>query len=166
MHEQLADGRSFSLFNIHEDFNCEGLIIEADHSLPAARVVQALDQLIEWHGVPKVLRYDNGLEYFSENDRQWAKRRGIHLDFTEPDQPQRNAYIERYKRTVRYDWLAQTLCVTIAAAQESATRLQQRTAQYGVWWHHPDHEASSGSMAPLLAPTTCGGISPPDRFSA
>jgi putative transposase len=62
MHDQLADGHSFRLFNVLDDFNREGLIIEADLSLPAARVVRALDQLIEWRGVPQVIRCDNSPE--------------------------------------------------------------------------------------------------------
>ncbi len=122
MHDQLADGRSFRLFNVLDEFNREGLIIEADLSLPAARVVRALDQLIEWRGVPQVIRCDNGPEYISDTVRRWAKGRGIHLAFIQPGQPQQNAYIERDNRTVRYDWLAQTLFDTIEAVEASATR--------------------------------------------
>lgn len=122
MHDQLADGRSFRLFNVLDDFNREGLIIEADLSLPAVRVVRALDQLIEWRGVPAVIRCDNGPEYISETVQQWAKGRGIHLDFIQPGQPQQNAYIERYNRTVRYDWLAQHVFDTIDEVQAAATR--------------------------------------------
>ena len=44
MHDQLSDGRSFRLFNVLDDFNREGLGIEADFSLPAVRVIRALDQ--------------------------------------------------------------------------------------------------------------------------
>ncbi|HVY24518.1 MAG TPA: transposase, partial [Steroidobacteraceae bacterium] len=33
-----------------------------------------------------------------------------------------NAYVERYNRTVRYDWLNQTLFDSIEAVQDSATR--------------------------------------------
>lgn len=122
MHDQLADGRSFRLFNVLDDFNREGLIIEADLSLPAARVVRALDQLIDWRGAPAVIRCDNGPEYLSETVQQWAKGRGIHLDFIQPGQPQQNAYIERYNRTVRYDWLAQSRFDTIEEVQAAATR--------------------------------------------
>lgn len=39
----------------------------------------------------------------------WANRRGIHVEFIQPNKPQQNAYIERYNRTVRYDWLAHYL---------------------------------------------------------
>jgi putative transposase len=58
MHDQLSDGRSFRLFNVLDDFNREGLGIEADFSLPAVRVIRALDQIIEWRGKPKRLRCD------------------------------------------------------------------------------------------------------------
>jgi putative transposase len=54
--------------------------------------------------------------------QQWAKGRGIHLDFIQPGQPQQNAYIERYNRTVRYDWLAQHVFDTIDEVQAAATR--------------------------------------------
>ena len=35
--------------------------------------------------------------------------------------PQQNAYVERYNRTVRYDWLNQYLFKTIEDVQEAAT---------------------------------------------
>jgi len=35
-----------------DDFNREGLGIEVDFSLPAARVIRSLDQNIEWRGKP------------------------------------------------------------------------------------------------------------------
>jgi putative transposase len=122
MHDQLRDGRSFRLFNVIDDFNREGLGIDVDLSLPAARVVRALDQIIEWRGLPKRIRCDNGPEYVSATVQQWAKDRGIQLDFIQPGQPQQNAYIERYNRTVRYDWLAQTLFDSIEEVQDAATR--------------------------------------------
>jgi putative transposase len=47
MHNGLADGRSFRLFNVIDDFNREGLGIEVDFSLPAERVIRSLDRFIE-----------------------------------------------------------------------------------------------------------------------
>lgn len=52
MHDQLHDGRSIRLLNIIDNFNLEGLGIEIDFSLPAERVVNALEQIIEWRGCP------------------------------------------------------------------------------------------------------------------
>ncbi len=65
MHDQLEDGRCFRLLNVIDDFNREALGIEIDFSLPAERVIRALDQIIEWRGKPAAIRCDNGPEYMS-----------------------------------------------------------------------------------------------------
>lgn len=122
MHDQLADGRPYRLFNVIDDCNREGLGIEVDFSLPAERVIRALDQIIEWRGQPETIRCDNGPEYISELLKNWSEELGIQLEFIQPGKPQQNAYIERYNRTVRYDWLAQFLFDSIEEVQEYATR--------------------------------------------
>lgn len=122
MHDQLADGRSIRLFNVIDDFNREALAIEIDFSLPAERVIRVLDQIIEWRGKPDVIRCDNGPEYVSGLTLAWAEKRGIRIEFIQPGQPQQNAYVERYNRTVRYDWLAHYLFDSIEEIQEFATQ--------------------------------------------
>jgi putative transposase len=121
MHDQLQNGRSYRLFNVIDDFNREGLGIDVDFSLPSERVVRALNQIIEWRGKPKCLRCDNGPEYVSALLANWASENGIELRFTQPGNPQQNAYIERYNRTVRYDLLNQNLFESIEEVQELAT---------------------------------------------
>ncbi|MCT7233198.1 DDE-type integrase/transposase/recombinase, partial [Salmonella enterica] len=76
MHDQLSDGRSFRLFNVLDDFNREGLGIEVDLSLPSARVIRALEQIIEWRGKPHAIRCDNGPEYISGALLAWAVQHG------------------------------------------------------------------------------------------
>lgn len=98
MHDSLQDGRNDRLFNVIDDFNREGLTIDVDFSLPAERVVRALDRVIEWRGKPTTLRCDNGPEYVSNARKLWSEKRGIRLDFIQPGNPQQNAYIERYNR--------------------------------------------------------------------
>lgn len=122
MHDQLADGRSFRVFNVIDDFNRQALGVEADLSLPAVRVIRALDQMIEWRGKPAAIRCDNGPEYISGALLAWAARREIRITFIQPGKPQQNAYIERYNRTARYGWLAQHLFDGIEQVQESGTR--------------------------------------------
>jgi putative transposase len=122
MHAQLSDGRSFRTFNVIDDFNREGLAVEVDISLPALRVIRALDQVIEWRGKPRAIRCDNGPEYISHALATWAKKHGIALMFIQPGSPQQNAYVERYNRTVRYDWLNQHMFMSIDEAQTSATQ--------------------------------------------
>ena len=50
MHDQLADGRTFRLFNVIDDYNREALGIEIDFSLPPERVIRELKQIVSWRG--------------------------------------------------------------------------------------------------------------------
>ena len=85
-------------------------------------MIRALDQLIAWRGKPLAIRCDNGPEYISQLLTDWAKAQGITLTYIQPGKPQQNAYVERYNRTVRCDWLNQHLFDSIADVQDFATR--------------------------------------------
>jgi putative transposase len=122
MADQLSDGRSVRLFNVIDDFNREALAIDVDFSLPALRVIRSLDQVIEWRGKPAAIRCDNGPEYISGALLGWAEKRGVRIDFIQPGKPQQNAYVERFNRTVRYEWLAQYEFDRLADMQDYATR--------------------------------------------
>jgi|GEM_PF-965718 len=88
----------------------EGLGIEIDFSLPAERVICSLDKIIEWRGKPGTIRVDNGTGYISGKLLIWAEKRSITI---QPGQPRQNAYIERYNRTVRHEWLDRYIIETI-----------------------------------------------------
>ena len=47
MSDALADGRLLRTFNVLDDYIREGLGIEVDLSLPSARIIRALDRIIE-----------------------------------------------------------------------------------------------------------------------
>jgi len=70
-------------------------------------VIRALRQIIGWRGKPEVIRCDNGPENISETVRRWADEWGIRFEYIQPGKPQQNAYVERFNRTVRYEWLSQ-----------------------------------------------------------
>lgn len=93
MHDQLSDGRSYRVHNVINDYNRESLDILIDFSLPAERVLRALDQLIEWRGKPKRIRTDNGPEYIGELMEKWCDQHGIEHVFSQPGNPQQNAYV-------------------------------------------------------------------------
>ncbi len=99
MADRLGDGRAFRLLNVLDGFNREGLGIEVDFSLPAERVIRSLNRIIEWRGKP-----------------------GVSILHIQPGKPQQNAYIERYNRTVRQEWLDQFIIESIGEAQDHATQ--------------------------------------------
>lgn len=121
MHDALASGRSFRTFNVLDDYNREGLGIEVDFGLPSGRITRVLDQIIEWRGKPKAIRSDNGSEMCSAEFQTWAAKHGIRLIYIQPGKPTQNAYVERYNRTVRHEWLDQHLFESIEDAQRTAT---------------------------------------------
>jgi putative transposase len=122
MADRLGDGRAFRLLNVLDDFNREGLGIEVDFSLPAERVIRSLDRIMEWRGQPGSIRVDNGPEYVSGKLIAWAEKRGISIQYIQPGKPQQNAYVERYNRTVRHEWLDQHIIESIEEAEDYATQ--------------------------------------------
>ena len=146
MRDQLADGRVLRLFNVIDDFNREALAIDVDFSLPALRVIRSLEQVIEWRGKPAVLRCDNGPEYISGELQRWAEQQGIRIEYIQPGKPQQNAYVERFNRTVRYDWLTQYEFDTLAEVQDFATQ----------WMWTYNHERPNMAL---------GGVTPKQRLA-
>jgi putative transposase len=145
MHDGLGDGRAYRLFNIIDDFNREGLGIDVDLSLPSERVIRALDRIIEWRGKPKIIRCDNGPEYISSTLKDWATKKEIDIVYIQPGNPQQNAYVERFNRTVRYDWLNQDIFYDIEEVQEKATK----------WLWHYNNERPNMAL---------GGITPMQKL--
>ena len=121
MHDQLETGRSIRLLNVIDDFNREALAIEIDFSLSSLRVIRTLEQIISWRGKPKEIRCDNGPEYISSALQTWAENNHIKIEYIQPGNPQQNAYVERFNRTVRYEWLSQYYWKDLEEVQVFAT---------------------------------------------
>ena len=56
-----------------------------------------------------------------ELKRQYEKERINLAPDYQPGNPQQNAYVERYNRTIRYDWLTQNLFDNLEEVQHGAT---------------------------------------------
>ena len=142
MLDSLDNGRAVRTLNIIDDFNREGLAIEIDTSLPSARVIRVLDQLVQTRGAPQTIRSDNGPEFIANALCLWAKSKGITLQFIEPGSPTQNAYIERFNRTYRTEILDCHLFRTTDELREITQ----------TWMQHYNHERaheSLGGMAPV-----------------
>ena len=58
--DTLATGRTFRALTIVDEYTRECPAIEADTSLPGARVIRALEQLSATRGLPDEIPVDNG----------------------------------------------------------------------------------------------------------
>jgi putative transposase len=150
MSDTLYDGRRFRTLNVLDEGNREALAVEVATSLPGARVVSVLEQLVAIHGAPRALRCDNGPELVSEALREWSERRGVALHFIQPGKPNQNAYIERFNRTYRREVLDAYLFASLAD-------VRRETETWLTTYNTERPHDSLGDLPPLaflLRPTT------------
>ena len=105
MSDSLSNGGTFRTFNVIDDFNWTVLWIEVDSSLPAEHVVRVLEQLHFWRVKPIRIHMENSPQLISKQLKNWAQEKNIELLHNQPSQSAQNAYIERFNRTYREDFL-------------------------------------------------------------
>ncbi len=142
MSDALQSGKRFRTFNVTDDFNREVLHIEIDTSITSERLVRVFEQLQNQHGLPEVLRTDNGPEFLGEAFTAWAKAAGMAIQYIQPGKSNQNAYIERFNRTYREEVLDQYLFTSLEHVREATW-----------WWmieynEERPHDAL-GDMTPL-----------------
>jgi putative transposase len=117
MSDALATGRRFRTLGVIDTCTREALAIEVDTSLPSARVVRVLDQLIAERGQPTEIVLDNGPELISRVFDQWAADQGIRLGFIEPGKPAQNAVMESFNGRFRDECLNSHWFTSLADAR-------------------------------------------------
>jgi len=106
IHDACIDGRRFWCLTMVDEFTRECPRIDTDTSLPAARVIAALDALATERGLPRALVVDHGPEFISRALDIWAYRHGVELAFIRPGKPVENAYVESFHSRFRDECLA------------------------------------------------------------
>ena len=77
---------------------------------------------------------------------EWAAKHQIYIQHIQPGKPQQNAYVERFNRTVTYEWLSQYYWERINEVQEFATQ----------WMYKYNHQRPNMAL---------GGITPKQRLA-
>lgn len=119
--DSFSDGRRFRMLAIVDDCTRECVALVADTSLSGARVARELDTAIASRGRPGTIVSDNGTELTSMAILKWSKEMRVAWHYIQPGKPQQNAYVERYNRTVRHEWLDLYIFETIEEVQQIAT---------------------------------------------
>lgn len=127
MQDSLWNGRKYRLLNIIDDHNRAALVCEVDTSLPALRVIRALERLIDERGTPSVIRVDNGPEFISQKLKKWCEDHHIQLRFIQPGKPTQNAFIERFNGSMRREVLDAYIFTNLDQARQVT---QQWIADY------------------------------------
>lgn len=136
-----AEGRPFRVWALVDDATRECPLVMVDRSLPAHRVVGALDALLLVRGRPQTIVCDNGPEFVSQALDQWASTHGITLDFIRPGHPVENCFIESFNGKFRDECLALQHFTTLA---EAHARIEQWREEYNTARPH----SSLGNQTP------------------
>jgi putative transposase len=122
MRDGLFYGAAFRSFNLIDDFNREALNITIAKSITSERVIAELDQIIQWRGVPRRIRVDNGPEFIAGALEEYCNRedRQIELIHIQKGKPSQNGYVERFNRTFREDILDRFHFSTLHEVQQLA----------------------------------------------
>jgi putative transposase len=115
--DALFDGRGFRCFTLVDDFTRECPVIEVAHSLPAWRVIHALERVAAERGLPSSIVCDNGPEFAGKAMDRWAYERGVTLQFIRPGKPVENAFCESFNGKLRDECLNANWFASLTDAQ-------------------------------------------------
>jgi transposase InsO family protein len=85
MHDELFDGRRLRVLTIVDNFS---------------RVSPGIGVKARYQATDVVIRVDNGPEFVSRELDLWAYTHGVTLDFSRPEKPTDNAFIESFNSRV------------------------------------------------------------------
>ncbi len=93
------------IIHIMDEYSRKALWPEAYASICAKTLVEVLDKIVEYSGVPAYIRCDNGPEFISARLEKWTDDHQIELKFIQPGKPAQNGLIERLNGTLRTECL-------------------------------------------------------------
>jgi putative transposase len=117
MMDRTADGRTFRILTIIDEYTRECLGILVDRRITSQDVIGKLFQLFVFRGVPEHIRSDNGAEFTARAIRAWLNRLGVKTLFIERGSPWENGYIESFNGKLRDELLNREIFTTLAEAR-------------------------------------------------
>lgn len=122
MTDRLDNGRPFRVLTIVDQFSRECPLLEAGVSLTGRQVVDCLERLALFRGMPEAITVDNGAEFCSKALDAWAYQRGVKLDFIRPGRPVENGFIESFNGKLRDECLNTEIFFTLEDARQKLER--------------------------------------------
>jgi putative transposase len=120
--DALETGRRLKCLTIVDDFTKEAVDIVVDHGISGRYVARVLDRAVQFRGLPRAIRTDQGPEFTGKALDQWAYERGVELRMIQAGKPTQNAYIESFNGKFRDECLNEHWFRTLAEAREIVGR--------------------------------------------
>ena len=137
--DQTTNGQRLRFLTVVDEYTRRGLWIECARHLTSHDVVRVLEQLVELHGVPSVIKSDNGPEFVAQKVQEWIEARGIGARFIDPGSPWQNGHNESFNGVFRDGCLDRWLFESVREAREATEH----------WLHEYNEERPHGALAGL-----------------
>jgi transposase InsO family protein len=134
--DQTADGKTLRFLTVIDEYTRRGLWIECARHLTSVDVVRVLEQLVELHGKPTIVKSDNGSEFVAKKVQDWIEDREIGIRFIDPGSPWQNGYNESFNGVFRDGCLNRWLFESLREAREASE----------TWLHEYNVERPHGSL--------------------
>ena len=100
-----------------DEYTRECLAIRAGPSSRSPDVVETLDGLMAYKGVPEHIRSDNGPEFTARSIREWLGGVGARTLYIDPGSPWENGYVESFNGKLRDELLDREAFHTLLQVQ-------------------------------------------------
>jgi putative transposase len=138
MSDKLADGRSFRILTVVDQFTRECVCLEADRAMTGMMVAQALERAKAERGkLPASITVDNGTEFCSRALEAWVMSHDVQLCFIRPGRPVENGFIESFNGRLRDECLNVEWFVSLADARQKLAKFRE----------HYNHERPHSALA-------------------
>lgn len=128
--------RKTRILNVLDEYSRKCLLVVAQGTFKAKKLVAYLEQMVAAHGKPQYIRCDNGPELISVAMAKFGLKHGIEIRYTQPGKPMQNGLVERLNGTIRTECLNLTVFQTIRQVQEALD----------VWWHQYNFERPHSAL--------------------
>jgi putative transposase len=140
--DKFADGRSFRILTVIDQFTRECVVLEADRSMTGRKVAEALEQAgVERGALPESITVDNGSEFSGRALEAWAMAHTVQLCFIRPGRPVENGFIESFNGRLRDE------CLNVEWFS-SLDDARQKLAKFREHYNHQRPHSSLADLAP------------------
>ncbi len=137
--DQTTDGKTLRFLTVIDEYTRRALWIECARHLTSVDVVRVLEQLVELHGKPAIVKSDNGPEFVAQQVQDWIEERIMDVHFIDPGSPWQNGHNESFNGVFRDGCLNRWLFESVREARETTE----------AWLHEYNEERPHGSLGGL-----------------
>jgi len=129
------------LTGIIDVYSRKALSYRLSSSLSSLACIEALEDAVSKYGRPEIINSDQGCQYTSEAWVKGVKDLGVKISMTGKGRCNDNAYIERFWRTMKHEWLKLRFIPTVA-------KLKIELANFMQWYNNERQHQAIGYLTP------------------